>query len=156
MSWEEASWGYHNQYIDWSDLVDLACDRLAENEDDPIVAELAGVSKSEAFEAGSLLDKLTARSIDGNVNEIKAKWLYLCLSWLFENRALASDPLETVEEVYSDFDYPEDVAPFVRYMPASDGYDPSAHSAEDNHSRLLSKWRNYLDVKSSQFAVAHS
>jgi hypothetical protein len=153
LSWEEADWGYHNQYLDWSDVVDMACDCLAENEDEPIVAELAGLSKSEASETGQLLNKLGAKAIDGDEKSVKAKWLYLSLAWLFENRASSPDPFETVEELYSDFDYPEDVAQFVRYMPVTDGYDPGAHSNEENHSRLFSKWRSYLEVKSPIFAA---
>ncbi len=137
--------------------MNLACDSLAENEDEdedePIVAELAGLSKSEVSEAGQLLDKLAAKAIDGDEKVVKAKWLYLSLAWLFENRASSPDPLEAVEVLYSDFDYPEDVAQFVRYMPVTDGYDPSAHSTEENHSRLLSKWRSYLDVKSPTFSA---
>jgi hypothetical protein len=153
LSWAEAAWGYHNQYVGWSDVVDMACDCLAENEDESIVVELAGLSKSEASEAGQLLDKLAAKAIDGDEKARKAKWLYLSLAWLFENRASSPDPLEAVEELYSDFDYPEDVAQFVRYMPVTDGYDPSAHSNEENHSRLLSKWRSYLEVKSPIFTA---
>jgi hypothetical protein len=152
LSWKEAAWGYHNQYLGWSDIVDLACDRIAENEDDPIVVDLARLSKAEAFEAGQILDRLAAKAIDDDEDKIRDKWLYLRLAWLFENRSSLADPLEAVEEVYSDFDYPEDVAHFVRYMPATDGYDPSAHSDEENHSRLISKWRNYLVTKSPTFA----
>lgn len=133
--------------------MNLACDCLAENEDEPIVVEIAGLSKSEASETGQLLNKLEAKTIDVDEEAVKAKWLYLSLAWLFENRASSPDPLEAVEVLYSDFDYPEDVAQFVRYMPVTDGYDPSAHSTEENHSRLLSKWRSYLDVKSPTFSA---
>jgi hypothetical protein len=149
LSWVEAAWGYHNQYIGWSDAVDLACDCFTEN--DPTVVELAGLSKSEAFEAGQLLDTLAAKACDGDEKMIKAKWLYLSLAWLFESRASSPDFLEGIEVIYSDFDYPADIAQFVNYMPATDGYDPSAHSTEENHSRLLSKWRSYLDAKSLMF-----
>ncbi len=152
LSWDEVAWGYHNQYIGWSDAVEFACERLGDHEDEPMVAELAGFSKSESFETGQLLDKLAAKAIDGNEKSIKAKWLYLSLAWLFEIRASLPDPLEAVEEIYSDFGYPEDVAQFVRYMPVTDGYDPSMHSIEENDVRLLSKWRNYLDVKLPLFA----
>jgi hypothetical protein len=151
LSWGEVAWGYHNHYIAWSDVVDIACDCLAENKNEPILVELAGLSKTEASEAGQLLDKLAANITDGDEETIKAKWLFLSLAWLFENRASLHDPFDAVEEIYSDFDYPEDVAQFVRYMPVSDGYDPSIHSAEENQSRLLSKWRGYLDAKSPMF-----
>lgn len=153
LSWGEIAWGYHNHYIGWSDVVDFACDRLVEDEEESIVIELAGLSKFDASEAGQLVDKLAAKEIDGDVKAVKAKWLYLSLAWLYKNRASSPDPLEAVEELYSDFDYPEDVAPFVRYMPVSDGYDPSAHSAAENYSRLVSKWQFHLAIKSLTFSA---
>lgn len=153
LSWADAAWGYHNQYISWPDAIDLACDRLAENEDDPTVVELAGLSKADASETGQLLDRLAARTVDGDEKAIKAKWLYLSLAWLFENQSSLPDLFEAVEEIYSDFDYPEDVAQFVRYMPVTDEYDPGDYSVQENHSRLLAKWRSYLDGKSLLFAA---
>lgn len=150
LSWDEAAWGYRNQYIEGSDIVDLACYRLAEGEPEPAVAELAGILEFENFKVGETLNSLAGK-MPVNENSIKSKWLYLRLAWAYENRELSSDPLGVVEEIYSDFDYPEEVAQFVRYMPVTDGFDPSAHSAEENHSRLLSKWRGYIETHSTTF-----
>jgi len=152
LSWRDAAWGYHNACLGWSDVVQFACDRLATGEDDAAIVELASLSKSDAHEAGKFLDKLALRLGDGDEASTKAKWLYLNLAWLFENRLTCDDPLEAVEMIYADFDYPEEVAPFVRYMPVADGYDPGAHSAEANEARLLAKWRNYLNTKARIFA----
>ncbi|HFC6348968.1 TPA: DUF2247 family protein, partial [Neisseria lactamica] len=45
---------------------------------------------------------------------------------------------------YADFDYPEEIESFVRYMPPKDGYIPSAHSNEENIARLYVHWERYL------------
>jgi hypothetical protein len=156
LSWSEAAWGYHNKHLSWPDAVELACDRLAEADEDPLVVELAGISKSNAHEIGELLDKLASRSVSTDEASTKAKWLYLILSWLFENKAASDDPLATVEMIYADFDYPEEVSSFVRYMPVTDGYDPSAHTSEENHARLLEKWASYLNTKAQIFAALSS
>ncbi len=37
-----------------------------------------------------------------------------------ENRETVEDPFAVVEELYADFDYPEEIAGFVRYMPPED------------------------------------
>lgn len=50
--------------------------------------------------------------------EIKEKWLYLILKWLYKNRSKYKDPLAIVEELYEEFEYPEDMKTFVRYMPS--------------------------------------
>ncbi|ENW7688323.1 DUF2247 family protein, partial [Neisseria gonorrhoeae] len=44
-----------------------------------------------------------------------------------------------------DFDYPEEIESFVRYMPPKDGYIPSNHSYEENIARLYSHWEHYLN-----------
>jgi hypothetical protein len=154
LSWKEAAWGYHHKYLGWSDVVELACDRLAAGEDDAAVVELAGVVKSDAHEVGQLIDKLVSKTIDSDEEFTKAKWLYLNLAWLFENQTTVDDSLEAIEIIYADFEYPEEITSFVRYMPVTDGYDPSAHTAEENQARLIEKWQSYLAEKASVFASA--
>lgn len=131
----------------------MACDSLLDGEEATAVVELAGLSKSDVSMVGELLDRLANNSTDEDNIEAKAKWLYLQLAWLFENRLTIDDPLGEVEKIYADFDYPEDVASFVRYMPASDEYDPSMHSADENLLRLMTKWEGYLERCAIIFAV---
>jgi len=69
------------------------------------------------------------------------RWLYLVLAWLFEHRAGLDDPLQAVETVYAEFDYPEEIAKLVRYM-ATD--DPDLGDAKLNENRLLEKWEQHL------------
>lgn len=66
------------------------------------------------------------------------RWLFLQLSALWEVRGRLADPLGAVEEVYADFDYPEVMAPFVRYMPAAPG-------AATGEAAILAAWRDYLE-----------
>ena len=152
LTWGEAAWGYHQKHLSWRDAIELACDCVIDGNIDSCVLELAGTSKSEAHQVGELLDKLAANS--GVLDEAcaKAKWLYLILAWLFENRTTDIDALEAVEMIYADFDYPEEVAPFIRYMPVSDGYDPNVHTSNENQSRLMGKWANYLAVSAKVFS----
>lgn len=147
LSWEEASWGYHRGYLGWLDIVGLASHRLELGEGDATVIELAGLSKSDAHQTEDLLSQLVLEPVDGDEKTIKAKWLYLSLAWLFKNRMAFPDPLEMIETIYADFDYPGEVAPFVRYMPTTDGYDPSIHTAEENQARIYRKWQDYLAWK---------
>ena len=151
LSWSEAALGYHKQWLGWNGAVELACDRLSEGEDGPLVVELAGLSKAEAHCVGELLDKLAASPETDDASSSNTKWLYLRLAWLFENREAVDDALEEVETIYADFDYPEDVAPFVRYMPVTDGYDPSAHSPAENQARLIANWKSYLERKAASY-----
>lgn len=152
LSWREAAWGYHNQYFSCADALELAYTHFANGEEDATVAELAGLFKNQTLEIGDYLNKLA--SMEGDVKDasIKSKWLYLILSWLFENRGAFDDAFDVVEMIYSDFDYPEEMAPFVRYMPITDGYNTSAHSSDENYDRLFAKWTDYINAKGSIFA----
>jgi hypothetical protein len=151
LSWCDALWGYEHQLFGWSDIVDLAVDRLCSGSDDMLETELAGMTKMDTSQIGELLRKLAIASPKEDSISVMRKWLYLVLAWLFENKNLFSDPLGEVENVYTNFDYPAEIENFVRYMPVTDGYDPSAHTKDENEDRLLSHWKNYLDTAQAEF-----
>ena len=143
LDWCDLLWGYEHGLIGWSDVVDFAKDRVTDQYDED-VNELAGVGKEADFRVGELLRILAARQ--GNHDEEKSRriWLKHVLGWLFYSKDKYADPLAEVETIYADFDYPIEIEGFVRYMPVTDGYDASAHSAEENQQRLYSKWQQYL------------
>ena len=55
--------------------------------------------------------------------------------------------LENVAQVYSDFDYPEEMESFIYYMEPKDDYDPTAHNKDGNIDRLISNLDEFLDVE---------
>lgn len=79
--------------------------------------------------------------------EIKEKWLFIILRCVFTQRKLYKNPLDIVEMIYADFDYPKEIDSFVKYMPPKDGYDPSIHSFDENISRLYANWEAYIKDK---------
>lgn len=151
LSWRDALWGYEHQLIGWSVIVDLATERLGAGSDDPLEIELASLTKMETYQVGDLLRKLASASPEENVVIAQRKWLYLLLALLFENKENVPDPLGEVETIYADFDYPPEIEGFVRYMPVTDAYDPSAHTKDQNENRLFGKWREYLVAAESEF-----
>ncbi|HIQ51678.1 MAG TPA: DUF2247 family protein, partial [Pseudomonas pachastrellae] len=76
-------------------------------------------------------------------------WIFLSFFWVFINRGKYQDPLGIVEELYADFDYPESVAPIVRYMPAAD---PSV--AGEN--QLFKNWSNMLESSRRELQASRS
>ena len=144
LSWRDALWGYERQLIGWSGIVDFAVDRVSAGSDNPLEIELSGLGKSETQQVGELLRALANRELDKKCETAEKKWLFLVLAWLFERRADVSDPLSEVETIYADFDYPSEIESFVGYMPATDGYDSSKQSIEENNARLFAKWEKYL------------
>lgn len=55
------------------------------------------------------------------IPEISEKWLFLSIYWLYVNQSKFDDPLEVLEGVYADFNYPEAIKHLIRYMPNEDG-----------------------------------
>jgi hypothetical protein len=111
LNWSEVLWGYEKKLIGWHSVVQLAENRLLNGSNGATDIELASLGKEQAGSVGDLLRQLVATSTASSEEDAKQKWLYLTLSWVFENRADYSDPLAVVEEVYADFDYPERISP---------------------------------------------
>jgi hypothetical protein len=147
LSWHDALWGYERHLIGWSNIVDLAIDRLCEGSERRLEIELSCLGKSETQQVSELLRKLAVSEKEEKEIVAEKKWLFLVLAWLFFNKADMADPLGDVELIYADFNYPNEIASFVRYMPITDGYDPTQHSQEDNERRLFDNWKKYLDAK---------
>ena len=96
------------------------------------------------------IDELVVIEGDLSENETNEKLLFLTLSWIYENIDDYSDPLGVVEQVYADFDYPEKIESFVRYMPSDE---PDLGSVEKNQARLIDYWARYLAEQKNKFGV---
>jgi hypothetical protein len=93
---------------------------------------------------------ILANKENGESEEIvNNKALFLVLNWIYENKSKFKDPLGAVEEVYSDFDYPEDISGFIRYMPSNE---PDLGSLDLNLKRIDEKWKIYLENEKRKFS----
>ncbi|EEU23454.1 predicted protein [Enterococcus faecalis T3] len=70
---------------------------------------------------------------------IQDKWRYFILKELYAKKSNYENFNEKVEEIYADFDYPEDMAGFIGYMPSLDG-----KSMEES-------WQEYLTSSKGEF-----
>ncbi|GFN32158.1 hypothetical protein PCURB6_24180 [Paenibacillus curdlanolyticus] len=59
------------------------------------------------------------------------------------------DPLEMVEAIYADFDYPEEISNFVRYMPVQQ---PISNSIETNVQSLYKNWEMFLKEEKMKYS----
>ena len=124
MDWKNIRAGISNGWLETAVAVDFGIKALESDKYSEEEVELAGLDYSDIYEIENKLESL-APDISGFD---KDKWLKLHLAWVFENRSKLEDPLQTIEELYADFDYPECIAHLVRYMP-SDG--PPRNLIED-------------------------
>ncbi len=152
LSWRELRFGFENELAHPGVAVELALDRLEEIEEPPpALLELAGLSRDAPM--ARLVEQLAEGDAPAPENDVRDKWLYLVLAWIYEHRDMYADPLELVEAVYADFGYPEQIANLVRYMPMSD---PDLGSREANERRMLEWWKQYLDGALESLGIRRS
>ncbi|WP_282611297.1 DUF2247 family protein [Pelagibius sp. Alg239-R121] len=147
VDWRDVLWAFEHKLLGWKSVVQLAEKRMLDGSEVDLEADLAFLGKENAERVGLILRELASAESSRNDSVAQKKWLYVTLAWLFENSKAFSNPLSCVEDIYADFDYPEEIAEFVGYMPPTDGYDPSKHSPEENKQRMLGKWEEYLKSK---------
>ena len=148
LGWDEIKFGLDHQLLRPKAAIEKATEQLCGTDAAPKeVVELASLAESEPV--ADLVARLAKAQTPPVEEHVKAKWLYLALAWLFENRQSLVDPLGMVETVYADFDYPKEIAPFVRYMPM-DG--PDLGNREQNEARMFERWKSYLEQAAERFA----
>jgi hypothetical protein len=147
LSWRDASWAISEHIVAPSFAVELANAWAQDRPGEEAVLELAARDVDEPVL--DLVTQLAQREPDVDITQQRAKWAFVLLEWLFLHRERFLDPLAIVERIYADFEYPEDVETFVRYMPMQ-GEDPG--SRERNEQRLYERWSQYLERARARFA----
>lgn len=136
LDWSIIYFGIKNGFFDESVAIEFA---ISEVEDGKTtsdqVLEISFLFKGESV--FPFIEELA--SIEGvNADELKEKLLFIIMQWLFDTRQEFEDPFGMVEEIYADFDYPEEIAKIVRYMPAS------AREPGFGEDYLELRWIDYL------------
>ncbi len=151
LSWTEVLWGYRRQYLGWSDVVEMATRCINQEPDgSDTVIELASLTRQDAQRAGEILEALSRAEATDVGTDPKRVWLFLILAWLYANRDHRSDPLGDVERVYADFEYPEEIAGLVRYMPAEPVSAGIVDAADKPTEQLYSRWRQFVTVEKAR------
>ncbi|HVZ38834.1 MAG TPA: DUF2247 family protein [Candidatus Kapabacteria bacterium] len=147
IDWQDILFGLENELISSTVAIEQATVILNNSgRYEPDIVDVASCSPADPIiELVARLARREQPRPEGNVRE---KWLYIILAWLYDHRHSIADPLSMVEEVYADFDYPEEVAPFVRYMPM---VGPDLGSREANEERMVGNWKAYLDRTGERF-----
>lgn len=143
LNWKDIIWAVERGIFSWKDVREFAVGRLdGMFPTFDIENEISMLDKDDASEIMSLAR--SAASIDSEFGSVPDRWRFLLLKWIYENRSSFANPLGAVEELYAEFDYPQDMESFVSFLPPSDGWDPTKHNALENEARLLGNWRAYL------------
>lgn len=134
VDWADLKYAYENQLIDGQALIDHACRILSETECDNDEI-LAIASARETDQLKPLIERVVG-SVE-NTPVHARKWALILAAYISERDV--PDKLEAIEDVYSSFDYPEELAEYIRYMPMSG---PDLGSKEANERRMLESLKN--------------
>ena len=119
LTWFDVLYGIREKYLDSKAIFEHAYN-IIEKEEEPsqTVLDLASLMNGES--SRPYIEKLLSEEREQDIENTQNKFLYAVLNWIFEHKELYSDPLEVVETIYSDFDYPDMITNFIRYVPKND------------------------------------
>jgi len=146
LKWREIKFGLDHQFIKPKVALEKADDDLTLGNVSKDILALADLKDSES--SINFVTNLAKNEQPCTDQDIRQKWIYLILAWLFENRIQFVDPLTMVEEIYALFDYPREMEPFIRYMPMQG---TNLGNKEQNEARMFEHWGNYLSRMSENF-----
>jgi hypothetical protein len=126
LSWRDTLFGYGRGWLGWKDVIELAVAALRSSQGTPVdeLIDFASVDKATAGKVGSLLQRMANGEPEAPQSLIEDKWLFIRLSWLYENLDSVEDPLGGVEDICGDCRYPPDTHSFLRLMPPETGTSP--------------------------------
>lgn len=130
-------WAFENGIIGAQVVVDVASAMLADGNESERVVQLAALTHQELPEVKQIL----GGCLEGaDIDTIGAKWLWLTLSWVYEQEGDEDSVFDTIDELYADFGYPKEMVPFGPYAPAYQGKRDRSEVRRD----VLQEWRRYL------------
>ncbi len=138
LSWDDILFGYESNLIQAQSLIDFACRELADHDgDDHDLIAIASASPNDSL--GEQVRSIMARREDSP--DSAKKWALVAASYIAERDDL--DRLSAVESIYSSFDYPQELAPFIRYMPMTE---PDLGSKDANENRMLQRLESFSET----------
>ncbi len=157
LSWHSIYWGIEKDILSPESAI-LYAEKIIElNQeiDDPeIIALLISESTGKDVILSLIEDIISNAPQLKNSEETDLRLLrYLLLSELKENAQDSKRLLSEIENIYADFDYPTDMESFIAYMPASDSYNTSEHSEEENIQHLIENFDSFMTNEKQQLKI---
>ncbi len=150
LNWQAIAFAIEQDIMHPDCAIEMAMDLLATGDESATVLELASLPPDSPVM--SHVKEFSATEPEVEISLLQRTWAFILLSWIFNRQENYVDPLDLVEKVYSDLGYPEQVAPFVRYMPSDE---PALKTKALNEQRLFEKWADYLKSEFCFFTTNH-
>ena len=132
LSWDEIVTGVRNKWLDPGVAVDFAIKQLECGASESCVLDLAACDYDDTIGIQNNLDQIEKRMSHATFDN--SKWALIILTIGYEHQSQLADPLQFVEEIYADFEYPQVISHLVRYMPS-----------EGPPRNLMEDWKHLID-----------
>ena len=142
ITWMDMVWAYENKILGVQMLRSFAEHSLKEEYSD-LIDRIVKMPMEFSENVGSIAKEIANNEGNSDYELIKRKWMYILLKYFYEKRNDLRDPLSYVEQIYADFDYPEEIESFVRYMPPKTA-DADSHFVVRGEGRLYLFWSDYI------------
>jgi hypothetical protein len=133
----ELAYGFREGWLSRKDVVEVA---LAKYKADVVLSppeeELALLLPDDLDRVDDVVSVLEFS--DEPVEQRERLWLFLALAWLLDHRSDYEDPLGVIEQLYADFEYPEEIRSLVRFIPLGPGDVPGIEGIER-------RWHDYVE-----------
>lgn len=140
LTWQEVEYGFRNRLMSIEKVIEFATQIVAtqsEPGDDEVTIAIAAADDPITDALRSLAERTKAES----EKDLQKRWARILVAWSFEHRNDFDDLLAVIDDIYSAYDYPEELAPFIRYMPSDL---PDLGSKEENEKRMLRMLGTYV------------
>ncbi|MCU0646728.1 MAG: DUF2247 family protein [Gemmatimonadaceae bacterium] len=138
ISWRELLVGLDRGWVQPRDALTLAHRRRAIGDDSPELDALLELGPSDRVMPHVMA--LAALEPEQDPREMIARWGELALAWTWHYREALGDPLATVADLWSDFDFPPSWEPFIHYLAAAD----DDADAAATRARALDRWERFV------------
>ena len=140
--WADIAWGLERGLLSRGDVVRFARCKVSEHSS-PAEVALAILEPPYEWSVPPALEAVVAEE-GSQRRDSGERWLFATLLYAAENASTRERLIQTVDEIYCDFDHPDAMYGFVSWNPPLDGYDPSAHTDSDNRDRIVRQLQEYL------------
>jgi hypothetical protein len=122
VSWGEALWGCRRSIINHQAIIELAAARIATDPSpQQALIDLSQLTQEHEAEIEETAEKLARDEQPTDKQDIETKWLRISLAWLIANwRELPNAP-GILENLVSDFGYPDSLHPANRAVAGAAG-----------------------------------
>lgn len=152
LNWNDLLFAIENNFLPYQTAIEHALVEMHKNESPSMeVMELACILQSEAkfpYDICQLVNKLANSQKTDNYFDSREKFLYVSLNWVYEHKNDYCNPIEVVDILCDDINYPDEIKNLISFMPTTES---ETNSLDSTTERLFDKLFRYLEKQRNRW-----